>query len=74
MVSCAYIRKPVPAFQGNGEREMRSVGTGYSIDISRSPSVKAGRRRLSHGPTFREYVIQHNHRTRAPLVLFAQLR
>ncbi len=33
------------------------MGTGYSIHISCSPSVKAGRNRLSHGPVFREYVI-----------------
>jgi hypothetical protein len=35
------------------------VGTGYSIHISRSPSVKAGRHRLSHGPASRWYVIPH---------------
>ncbi len=50
------------------------MGTGFSIHISHSPSVKAGCHRLSHGPIFREYVIQHSRRTRAPLVLFAQLR
>ena len=33
------------------------MGTGYSIHISHSPSVKAGRHRLSHGPAFCEYVI-----------------
>jgi hypothetical protein len=49
------------------------VGTGYSIHISRSPSVKAGRYRLSHGPAFRWYVIPHETR-RTLLVLSTQLR
>jgi hypothetical protein len=50
------------------------VGTGYSIHISHSASVKAGRRLRLYGPIFREVVIQHNRRTGAPLVLVAQLR
>src|SRR5829696_1387346 len=74
MVSCAYSRKPVPAFQGNGERERRRVGTGYSIHILRSPSVKAGRHRLSHEPAFWEYVIWRDRRLRATLILSTQLR
>jgi hypothetical protein len=49
------------------------VGTGYSIHISRSPSVKAGCHRLSHGPAFRWYVIPHETR-RTLLVLSMQLR
>jgi hypothetical protein len=50
------------------------VGTGYSIHISRSPSVKAGRHRLSHGPDFCEYVIRRDRRLQATLVLSTQLR
>jgi hypothetical protein len=50
------------------------VGTGCSIHISHSASVKAGCHRLSHGPVYRQYVIRHECRTRTPLVLFAQLR
>ena len=33
------------------------MGTDYSLHIASSPSVKAGRNRLSPGPVFREYVI-----------------
>jgi hypothetical protein len=50
------------------------VGTGYSIHISRSPSVKAGRHRLSHEPAFWEYVIWRDRRLRATLILSTQLR
>jgi hypothetical protein len=50
------------------------VGTGYSIHISHSPSVKATSHRLPHGPAFCEYVIQRNDHTRVPLVLSTQLR
>ena len=35
------------------------MGTGYSIHISHSFSVKAGRHRLSHGLASRWYVIPH---------------
>jgi hypothetical protein len=50
------------------------VGTGYSIHISHSPSVKAGRHRLSHGPVIREHFVRRGRRTRVPLVHLAQLR
>jgi hypothetical protein len=50
------------------------VGTGYSIHISHSPSVKATSHRLSHGPAFCEYEIMHDRRMRTLLVLSAQLR
>ena len=62
----------MPAFQGNGER--RSVGTGYSIHIPRSATVKAECHRLSHGPVIREHFVWRGRRTQFPLVLFAQLR
>jgi hypothetical protein len=50
------------------------VGTGYSIHISPSPSVKATSHRHFHGPAFRQYVIPRGRRTRVPLVHLAQLR
>jgi hypothetical protein len=50
------------------------VGTGYSIHISRSPSVKAGRPQLAHWHAFYLYEIQHYRRTRILLVLSTQLR
>jgi hypothetical protein len=50
------------------------VGTGYSIHISRSASVKAGCHRLSQRSAFCEHQIQHNTRLRAPLALSLQLR
>jgi hypothetical protein len=33
------------------------VGTGYSLHIAHSRSVKARRHRISHQPVFREYVV-----------------
>jgi hypothetical protein len=50
------------------------VGTGYSIHISHSPSVKATSHRHSHGSAFRQYVIPHDRRTRTLLVPSTQLR
>jgi hypothetical protein len=50
------------------------VGTGYSIHISHSPSVKATSHRHSHGPAFRQYVIPHDRRLQATLVPTTQLR
>jgi hypothetical protein len=50
------------------------VGTGYSIHISRSPSVKAVCLRLSHVPVFCQYAIRRDSRTRTLLVPSTQLR
>ena len=50
------------------------MGTGYSIHISHSPSVKAVSLRLSHDPVFCQYAIRRDSRTRTVLVLSTQLR
>jgi hypothetical protein len=50
------------------------VGTGCSIHISHSATVKAECHGLSHGPVIREPFVWRGRRTQFPLVLFAQLR
>jgi hypothetical protein len=50
------------------------VGTGYSLHIAHSRSVKAGRHLLSHKSVCRGYVVRRDHHTQTPLVLTAQLR
>jgi hypothetical protein len=55
------------------------VGTGFSIHISRSPSVKGSFCRARTPPTlsptvYRHYVTRHDRRMRTLLVLSMQLR